>query len=591
MIILKRIWLQLNRKRKIQVILIFFLALLTAIFEYQSVLVTYKFLSIMTGSQIQFEDLLISPLSIMLNEFAASDKFFVSTITFILIVVTTGSLRFILLYLQTKLTFLTWSDFSTEIYKKILNHSYSRHINCNTSKYISSILNDSNAIVINGISPGLLMLSSGMILLTILYALFYTSPIATLSAISLLFLLYFFIAKLSKNKLKKNSRIIKNNSAEVIKSLQEGLGGIRDIILDNTHKKFLDNFSNKERDLRRAIASNQIISSSPRYVIETFFMVIIGTFAYILISNVDAKSGESIIPLVGIFVLGAQRSMPLIQQLYSSMALFNGSKELIINGLTILEEQNDRSDKDIKSSQRSLTFTKEIVIDNVDFRYSPEAPFVIKDVKMIITKGQKIGIVGETGSGKSTLLDIIMGLQLATNGKVLVDGFTIDHKSMKKWQKNISHVPQSIFLADSSIIKNIAFSEDDDNNIDIERVKLVAKHAFINKTIESWPLAYETVIGERGVKISGGQRQRLGIARALYKNSSVLILDEATSALDEETERHVMESINKYYSEVTVLIVAHRISTLRRCDAIFKINRESCSVEATSYLDLTKILK
>jgi ABC-type multidrug transport system fused ATPase/permease subunit len=587
--IFKRIWLQLNRKRKVQVILILFLSLLTAIIEYQSVLITYRFLSIMTGTQVQFENPLISPLSFILNKYTASDQFYVTTIAFIITVIFSGALRFILLYFQTKITFLTWADFSTEIYKKILNHPYSRHISSNTSNYISSILNDSNAIVINGIFPGLLVLSSGLILLMILYALIFTSPIGIILSILLICLLYFFIAKLSKNTLKHNSYIIKKNSEEIIKSLQEGLGGIRDIIIDNTQEKFLENFSYKERDLRSAIASNQIISSSPRYVIETFFMVAIGACAYILNSNIEDKSVESIIPLVGILVLGAQRSMPLIQQMYSSMSLIYGSKELIINGLTILEEKIDKSDDDIQSKFISLLFLKEIKIEDIDFRFSPELPLVIKDVKMVITKGQKIGIVGETGSGKSTLLDIIMGLQMATNGKISVDGITIDQKSTKKWQRNISHVPQSIFLADLTVIKNIAFSVDE-NNIDIERVKLVAKHACIDKTIESWPLNYETVIGERGIKISGGQRQRLGIARALYKNSPILILDEATSALDEITERHVMENINKYYSDVTVLIVTHRISTLKRCDAIFKINQQSSTVETISYLDLTKIL-
>lgn len=586
MTIFNRIWRQLNRKRKIQIALILGLSLLTAMIEYQGILITYRFLSIIIGSNINLEGSYISPISLVLNKYPISEQVYVTTIAFIVIIILTGLLRFILLYFQTKIAFMTWADFSIAIYTKILNHPYSRHVNCNTSKYISSILNDSNAIVINAMFPGLLILSSGTILLMILCALIYTSPTSTILSISLIFILYFLIIQFSKNTLKNNSYITKTKSAGIIKSLQEGLGGIRDIILDNTQKKYIENFGEEEISLRKSIASTQIISSSPRYIIETIVMVTVGIFAYILNSNMEGKGGSSIVPLIGIFVLGAQRSMPIMQQLYSSLSLIKGSKEAIIAGLIILEENFDKPDKVIQSSNDLLKFTREILIDEVSFRYSPELPLVIKGVKMTIPKGRRIGIVGETGSGKSTLLDIIMGLQLATNGKVLVDGTSIDENSMKEWQRNISHVPQSIFLADSSVINNIAFSAAD-NDIDIERVKLAARHACIDSTIESWPLGYETVIGERGVKISGGQRQRLGIARALYKNSPVLILDEATSALDEETERQVMDSINKFYSDITVLIVTHRISTLSRCDVIFKINRQSCSVETISYMDLT----
>ena len=204
---------------------------------------------------------------------------------------------------------------------------------------------------------------------------------------------------------------------------------------------------------------------------------------------------------------------------------------------------------------------------------------MLRNLNLIINKSEKIGIVGETGCGKSTLLDIIMGLLQISSGEFLVDGVQVDKSNINFWQSHVTHVPQSIYLSDCSIMENIAFSIPL-SKIDVDRVIQAAKNSQLHDLIESWPDKYNTLVGERGVNLSGGQRQRIGIARALYKKASVIILDEATSSLDAKTEQEVIKSIDNLPENLTVIMVAHRISSLKNCDRIFEISRDGILVSS-----------
>jgi ATP-binding cassette subfamily B protein len=217
-----------------------------------------------------------------------------------------------------------------------------------------------------------------------------------------------------------------------------------------------------------------------------------------------------------------------------------------------------------------LQFENEIEFDSVYFRYSPESPWVINDLSICIPKGSRVGFIGTTGSGKSTTLDLFMGLLEPTMGKLLVDGRPIGDDIVRSWQRTIAHVPQSIYLADTTLAENIAFGIPR-SEIAMDRVRSAARQAQIADFIERLPDAYDTLAGERGVRLSGGQRQRIGIARALYKDASVLVFDEATSALDDVTEQSVMDAIDELDRNLTILIIAHRLSTVRRCDTIVRL--------------------
>ena len=274
------------------------------------------------------------------------------------------------------------------------------------------------------------------------------------------------------------------------------------------------------------------------------------------------------IPVLGALALGAQRLLPVLQQAYASYSTIKGSKSSFEDILNLLDQSlPEYADQPLPEP---IPFAKEIKLNNLNFRYSEDAPWVLKNVNLSLKKGSRIGFMGVTGSGKSTLLDIIMGLLPATEGGLMIDNQTINNQSRRAWQAHIAHVPQNIYLSDSTIEENIAFGIAKEL-IDHQRVKKAAQQAQIAELIEEWKDNYQTFVGERGIRLSGGQRQRIGIARALYKQANVLIFDEATSALDDQTEKKIMDEIYQISQNKTLIIVAHRLSTIKGCDQVYKI--------------------
>jgi ABC-type bacteriocin/lantibiotic exporter with double-glycine peptidase domain len=276
--------------------------------------------------------------------------------------------------------------------------------------------------------------------------------------------------------------------------------------------------------------------------------------------------------LLGGLALGAQRILPLLQSLYSNFTSIRGGAESLLGVLELLDQPLPSYAGALEVDP--IPFRTDINICNLSFRYVDHGELILRKINLKIAKGTRLGIMGETGSGKSTLLDILMGLLTATEGGIFVDGIRLDAKNNRNWQRRIAHVPQTIFLSDSTIAENIAFGVPK-NEIDYRRVKLVAAAAKIADTIESLEIGYDTRVGESGVRLSGGQRQRIGIARALYKNANVIVLDEATSALDGNTENAVMDSISNLGRDITTITVAHRLSTLRRCNVVVELHQGS----------------
>jgi ATP-binding cassette subfamily B protein len=275
------------------------------------------------------------------------------------------------------------------------------------------------------------------------------------------------------------------------------------------------------------------------------------------------------IPVLGALALGAQRLLPVLQQVYSSIAIIRGAEASLRDTLALLDQPLPKYVEGVNFAP--LPFVHEITLQGVGFSYAGSSLRVLRNVDLVLPRGKRVGIMGSTGSGKSTLLDIVMGLLKPTEGNLNVDGVPINDKNCHNWQAHIAHVPQSIYLADGSIEENIAFGLPR-KDIDLERVRQAAQQAQIHDLIESWSQKYQTNVGERGVRLSGGQRQRIGIARALYKRADLIIFDEATSALDSETERTVMEAINLLSSDLTILIVAHRLTTLQGCDFVVELS-------------------
>jgi len=321
--------------------------------------------------------------------------------------------------------------------------------------------------------------------------------------------------------------------------------------------------------LQSASASNQVVAASPRFGVEALGIVLIAGLAYVLAEVRWSAGGiPNAIPVLGVLALGAQRLLPVLQQIYNAYITIKGNQASTEDALDLLDQPMPAYA--YLQPPQSMAFQTAIALKDLGFRYTPQGPWVLKNLNLKIFKGSRVGFVGVTGSGKSTLLDIVMGLLIPTEGALLIDNNTVDPSNSRDWQAHISHVPQSIYLSDASISENIAFGVSTEL-INLQRVKWAAEQAQIAQTIESWRNGYDTLVGERGVRLSGGQRQRIGIARALYKRASVLIFDEATSALDNETEAAVMQTVETLGRDITILIIAHRLTTLKNCDQIVEL--------------------
>jgi ATP-binding cassette subfamily B protein len=352
----------------------------------------------------------------------------------------------------------------------------------------------------------------------------------------------------------------------MVRALQEGLGGIRDVLIDGTQAIYCKIYRSADVPLRRAQANNQIIGASPRFIIEALGIALIAVLAYTLTGREGGVAAA--IPLLSALAIGAQRLLPVLQQLYGSWSSLRGGKASLNDVLDLLEQPVPEYARSLISEP--IPFRQSIHLNNTSFRYTEKTAWVLHDLNLEIPKGARVGFIGTTGSGKSTLLDIIMALLTPCKGSLVIDGTTITEQNFRSWQAHIAHVPQSIFLADTTIAENIAFGVPPEQ-IDYQRVERAAEQAQIAKTIKSWEKGYETFVGERGVRLSGGQRQRIGIARALYKQADVIVFDEATSALDNETELAVMREIEKLGRELTILLIAHRLTTLKTCDLIVEL--------------------
>jgi ATP-binding cassette subfamily B protein len=358
------------------------------------------------------------------------------------------------------------------------------------------------------------------------------------------------------------------------------LGGIRDVLIDGNQAAYCKIYSNADLKLRRAQGSNFFISSSPRYSMEALGMLLIAGLAYSL--SQQANGIENAIPILGALALGAQRLLPVMQQMYSSWASIQGGQASLQDALEFLDQLLPEY-ADIHAIH-PLPFKHHISLKDLSFRYGSQAPYVIKKLNLTIAKGSRVGFIGTTGSGKSTLLDIVMGLLQPTEGTLEIDNQAITSGNQRNWQVHIAHVPQAIFLSDSSIEENIAFGVPKDK-IDYQLVRQAAQQAQIADSIENWPKQYQTFVGERGIKLSGGQRQRIGIARALYKQADVIIFDEATSALDSDTEHAVMQAIENLSESLTILIIAHRLSTLKNCTHVIELSNAGIK-QVGSYKDI-----
>jgi len=566
-LLLKRLWRHISTRRRRQFALLLVLMLLASFAEILSIGAVLPFIGVLTAPERVFHNAAAQPIIQALGFTQPEQLLFPITIAFGAAAFIAGATRLLLLWVSTRLSFNTGADLSISIYHRTLYQPYSVHCARNSSEVINGIVTKATDVIHHIVLPLLTLVSASIMTIAIVVTLFYINPLIALVAFFGFGLIYGFIVGLTRNRLLNNSRCIADESTRLIKSLNEGLGGIRDVLIDGTQDAYCHIYRKADIHLRHAQGDNHFISQSPRYGMEALGMMLIAALAYVLIQQEDGFTNG--LPVLGTLAVGAQRLLPLLQHSYWAWSGIRGGQASLQDALELLDQPlPDYADQPVT---RLLPFRHSITLNQLGFRYSPQTPYVLKQINLSIVKGSRVGIIGTTGSGKSTLLDIVMGLLQPTDGTLDVDGKVITPTNHRDWQAHVAHVPQAIFLADSTIEENIAFGIPKDQ-IDHVRVRQAAKHAQIANSIESWPKQYQTFVGERGIRLSGGQRQRIGIARALYKQADVIIFDEATSALDNKTEQAVMQAIEGLSENITILIIAHRFNTLRNCTQIVELD-------------------
>ena len=564
--LLSRLWRCISPRRRGQFGLLLVLMIIASFAEILSIGAVLPFLAVLTAPIHVFEHHSAQPFIQALGLKTPDQLLLPLTIAFSLAALIAGTMRLLLLWASTRLSFATGADLSINIYRRTLYQPYAVHVSRNSSEVINGISGKANGVIYSIIVPIMTLISSSIMLVAILIALLSVDPIIALAAFGGFGVIYAFIIGLTRNRLSINSQCIARESTYVIKSLQEGLGGIRDVLIDGSQAIYCQIYRDADHPSRRAQGNNLFISQSPRYGMEALGMLLIAALAYSLAQQSDGIAKA--IPVLGALALGAQRLLPVLQQAYAAWSGIQSGQASLQDTLELLDQPlPDYADQ---PAAKPLPFRQQISLKQLSFRYSPQTPWVLNHLDLTIAKGSRVGFIGTTGSGKSTLLDIVMGLLQPTKGTLEIDGQPINTANHRAWQAHIAHVPQAIFLADSTIEENIAFGMQKDQ-IDHTRVRQAAQQAQIADAIETWHKQYHTIVGERGIRLSGGQRQRIGIARALYKQADVIIFDEATSALDNETEQAVMQSIEGLGDDLTILIIAHRLTTLRNCTQVVEL--------------------
>ena len=565
---LKRLWFHLGSRRRKKFSLLLLLMIFTSFTEVVSIGAVFPFLAALTSPETVFIHPAMQPIVHWLGYTSPEQIILPLALGFAVAAIVAGSTRLLLLYASTRLTFGAGADLSNKMYHLSLYQPYMVHVGRNSSEIINGITAKSNGVTFFILFSALNMVSSVFMLIAILAVLLWINPQIAIVSVMGFGMIYTLIILLTKKQLKINSMHISTESTQVIKALQEGLGAIRDIIIDGTQSTYSQNFQHANVLLKKSLGNNQFIGSAPRFLMEALGMVFIAGIAYVLASKEEGIAYA--VPVLGALALGMQRMLPVVQQAFTGFANIKGQQESLSDVLKLLDQPLPQY---LQAEElKSITFERVIELENIDFRYRLEEPLVLDKINLSITKGSRTGVIGTTGSGKSTLLDIIMSLLNSTSGNLIVDDVIVNEENSRAWQAHVAHVPQSIFLSDSSITENIAFGLPKEK-IDMEQVKKAAKQAQISELIEGWPERYKTRVGERGVRLSGGQRQRIGIARALYKQADVIIFDEATSALDSETEKAVMQAVDNLSNDLTIIVIAHRLSTLEGCDSVIELSQ------------------
>ena len=457
------------------------------------------------------------------------------------------------------------------------NQPYIWFLSSNSSDLGKNILNEVSEVIGNGMIPLMNIISQSAVVLALILLILFVNPIIGFKVIFIIsfsyVIIFIFVNKFLATLGKKRTLANKDR----FRIVNEAFGAIKDLKVLDISENYIRRFSDVSTIHWKTNAYSQIITQLPRFALEAIsFGSMMSLLLYEFINGSDLNSK---LPLISVYAIAGYRLLPSFQQIYVSFSKLRYVKTMLE---TLHSEfKNLNYEKNSTNQSRKIEIKRDIELKNISFAYPGDKKDSLKNISLKIIRNQKIGFTGVSGSGKSTLIDIILGLINPQNGSILIDNQELKSFHKRYWLNSIGYVPQSIYLSDDTILSNIAFGIKIDQ-INLEAVKYAARLANIDKFIENdLKDSYQSIIGERGIKISGGQRQRIGLARALYRNPSLLILDEGTSALDNITEKIVMDSINKLSKKITIIMVAHRLNTLKNCDKIFILDKSKIVGQGT----------
>tara|TARA_B100000212_G_C27379481_1_gene536309 strand:- start:1686 stop:3434 length:1749 start_codon:yes stop_codon:yes gene_type:complete len=566
MLIIRRIFKNISKERKINLFFLVILNFLNSFCEIFTLSLIFPYLSLLVDSNLENKFL-----NNFLNFFPQQNIEEKITLLFISSIVISLIFRLFYLWISGILAAKIGSELSIKAYNNYLYQPYRFHIEQKSGEIVASInLYAGQTIIV--INSFLQIINSLIITGLTFISILIINPFITLMGVFSIISLYLIIFLLMNKKLFVVSQKSVSYSDQMFNSLQEGIGSIREIKINNAYEYFVYKYSKIVKKLRVLQANARFLTISPKFLIESIAIIVIVLIGFILFKK--SSGNYSFIPTIGLIVFAIQRILPYLQQILNSWASLKTNYKALEKVINMIELPVIKFDK--KNINLKYQFKKDIVFKNVSYRFNNESKDILRNINLVIEKGDKIGIVGETGSGKSTLLDLLMGLIKPTSGQILIDGIDINKENNNDfiitWRNSISAVSQTIFLKNTTIGQNIAFVRNQYETISKNKLIKVTKAACIYDFIKNSVDGFRTLVGERGNKLSGGQLQRIGIARALYKDSEIILLDESTSALDYKTEDKVIKSIYDYKKDITLVIIAHRVSTLNKCSKIIQIN-------------------
>lgn len=567
---LKKILFLLSSQERKHAALLMVMIIIMAFLDMVGVASILPFMAVVTNPSIIETNLILNSLYQYSSSLGVENNeqfiFVLGILVFILLVVSL-SFKTLTTYLQVRFVQMSEYSIGKRLMKGYLCQPYSWFLSRHSADLGKIILSEVGQVIGNGIRPIMDLIAKGLTTFALITLLVLVDPRLTLIVGLLMSVVYLFIYYFVRNYLKRTGEDRLKNNQLRFTSVSEAFGAAKEVKIGGLEETFIESFSNSAQVVAKTVASSQIIGQLPRFILEAIAFG--GLLLIILYSIMDTGSFNSAIPVISLFVFAGYRLMPAIQHIYASftqLAFIGSSIDKLYNDLKNLKTFNKKQDQGI------LPFNKLISLKNICYNYPNSSRATLKNLNLSIPAKSIIGLVGATGCGKTTTIDIILGLLTPQEGTLEVDGKVITEQNSRSWQRSIGYVPQHIYLSDDTVAANIAFGVKPKNiNQDmIEKASKIANlHEFV---INELPQKYNTEIGERGIRLSGGQRQRIGVARALYHSPKVLVLDEATSALDNQTEKAVMDAVNNLGKDITIILIAHRLNTVKNCDIIYKID-------------------